>query len=119
MVVAAIEEGLRKGWITNSDALFENLQSFLSDHGRAFYNIQRPDSNLDKGRIILERKGERIPEVIANDDQSIQIVPFKSGDEILSLRWVSGDRAQNKVLHRVERVPRWELFVQGILSLPK
>lgn len=91
LVVAAIEEGVRKGWIEESDALFKNLQGFLGDYGRAFYNIQRPESNARPGRIILERKGEKIPEVVASDDQSIQVVPFKSDDEVLTLRWATED----------------------------
>ena len=89
MVVAAVEEGIRNGWIEETEDLAKNLQAFLSDFGRAFYKVQRPESNgQHHERIILERRGERIPEVVANAEESVRVVPFKSGDEILSLRWV-------------------------------
>ena len=40
-------------------------------------------------RIMLERKGERIPERVRNEDGSIEVGLIRGGDEIFSLRWVS------------------------------
>ena len=62
------------------------LENFLSRNGKRFYHI--PEAEFHEGqKIILEKTGERISDVVQSTDKSIKVVPFKSGDEILSLRW--------------------------------
>ena len=38
-------------------------------------------------RIVLERKGARIPESIKSEDGSIEVALFRGGGNVLSLSW--------------------------------
>ena len=87
LVIAAVEEGFKNGWIEESGDLLQCIQGFLSDHGRAFYNVERRANAGKQPRITLRRKGGTIPETIANGDRSIEVAPFKGGDEIMNLDW--------------------------------
>ena len=86
LVIGALEEGLRLGWIEERDISQEAIEGFLSKHGRAFYKL--PDSKQSWARKIrLERRGETIPKVISSHDGKIEVIPFRAGTEILSLSW--------------------------------
>ena len=87
LVVSALEEAVEKGWIQDEDVTYEALVGFLGGRGRRFYNIQSLIKENNEKRIVLERKGERIPESIKSKDGSIEVVPFRRGEEIWSLRW--------------------------------
>ena len=84
-MVAAVEEGLRQGWIR--EAKVEVLEEFLRGRGRRFYKIEGLTRERREQRIILEKKGERIPESIKSKNGAIEVVPFRSGEEIMSLKW--------------------------------
>ena len=85
-MVEAVEKGVKNGWIEGK-VRQEALEGFLSGYGRKFYKLQEPESTGNKGRIVLERKGERISEDVRSADGSIEVVPFRSGEETLSVRW--------------------------------
>lgn len=87
LVVSALEEAVEKGWVQDEEVTDEALGEFLGGRGRRFYNIQSLTKENKKPSIILERKGERIPESIKSMDGSIEVVPFRRGEEIWSLRW--------------------------------
>jgi dihydroorotase len=86
-VASALEEAVEKGWIQDEDITYETLVEFLGGRGRRFYNIQSLVKENNEKRIVLEKKGERIPEGIKSKDGSIEVVPFRRGEEIWSLRW--------------------------------
>ena len=86
LVVAAIEEGQRQGWI-QEDITPELLRGFLRDRGRKFYKVENSAQGMHGPKIILEKKGERIPKSIKSQTGSVEITPFRSGEEIWSLKW--------------------------------
>ncbi|MCJ1244146.1 hypothetical protein MMC30_001344 [Trapelia coarctata] len=88
LVVEAVEEAVKNGWI-EGEVTQEVLEGFLSGYGRKFYEIDDVTSTGGKPRIVLERKGERISEDVRSADGSIEVVPFRSGEETLSVRWKS------------------------------
>jgi dihydroorotase len=88
LVVAAVEEGLRLGWIQNDeDAVTEALKAFLRDSGRKFYKLKESSDEQRQRKIVLERKGEKIQTSIKNKTGTIEVVHFRSGEEIWSLNW--------------------------------
>jgi dihydroorotase len=88
IVVAAVEEGLKLGWIQDDEeTVIEALADFLSHRGRRFYKLKESTNDIHEWRIILEKKGERIRESIKNQSGTIEVVLFRSGEEIWSLRW--------------------------------
>ena len=86
LVVAALEEGQRQGWV-QEDITPELLRGFLRDRGRKFYKIEDSAQGSHEPKIVLEKKGKRIPASIKNRIGSVEIAPFRSGEEIWSLKW--------------------------------
>lgn len=85
LVIAAIEHAMSQGWITKEEVTREALEGFLSHYGRAFYKI--PESR--QPQIRLERRGETIPKSIISSDGKIEVIPFRRGEEIMSLSWLN------------------------------
>lgn len=59
------------------------LEGFLSHNGRRFYKL--PEA---KNKIILERKGEKIPTSIMSASGSVEVGNSRHGTEVFSLAWV-------------------------------
>lgn len=84
------------GWISKDSVSREAIEGFLSHHGRTFYKIaqQQPEQQQEAAAAIkhagirLERKGERIPGSIKSLDGKIEVVPFRRGEEVMSLTWL-------------------------------
>ena len=80
---------MRQGWISKEQVTRKAIEGFLSDNGRAFYKISNPnDTESRKPRIRLERRGDIIPSSIVSSDGSLEVVPFRRGEEIMSLSWI-------------------------------
>ena len=86
LVIGALEEGIAQGWIKEDQVTLGAIEGFLSGFGRAFYKIPRT-SELEQSRIMLEKTGESIPEVVRSEDGGIEVVPFRRGSDILSVSW--------------------------------
>ena len=84
LVVSALEEGLRLGWIRDEDVTQDVLEGFLSKYGRAFYRLPQAGTAT---KIRFERRGEAIPQVVKSANGGIEVVPFGAGKEVLSLQW--------------------------------
>ena len=84
LVVGALEEGVRRGWIEEHEVTERALAEFLGGNARAFYGLGKSTST-----IVLERKDEKVPLHISatHDDMNIEVVPFRAGHEVWSLRW--------------------------------
>jgi dihydroorotase len=86
IVILALEEAIERGVINEEDITQERLEKFLGGFGRQFYKL--PDAA--KGtRIVLERKGEKIPESIKSEDGSMEVALSRGGDNVFSLRWAT------------------------------
>ncbi|KAL9624586.1 MAG: hypothetical protein Q9160_001251 [Pyrenula sp. 1 TL-2023] len=102
LVIGAMEEAVRKGWVTEDEVTEEALTEFLSARGRRFYGLEE---HGEKGRKIkLEKKGERIPAMMEGRE-GLKVEPFRAGEEVWSLEWVGGegeDGGKGKVEQVVE-----------------
>ena len=80
---------MRQGWISKEQVTRKAIEGFLSDYGRAFYKISNSnDIELRRPRIQLERRGETIPRSVSSSDGNLEVVPFRRGEEIMSLSWM-------------------------------
>ena len=82
LVLLALEEAVERDVITNDDVTQEILEGFLSRNGRRFYKLPE----VTEGRIVLERKGEKIPASVKGG-QSVEVGISRSGTEVFSLTW--------------------------------
>lgn len=85
-MVAAVEEGFRQGWILE-EITAEVLKELLRCRGRRFYKIEGLTQDRREQKILLEKKGEGIPGSIKSENGIMEVVPFRSGEEIWSLKW--------------------------------
>ena len=64
----------------------ERLKGFMGEFGRRFYKLD----GEPRGEIELRKGTDRITDVLQNDDQRVQVVPFRSGETTWGLSWVPG-----------------------------
>ncbi|CAM1502416.1 Fc.00g044000.m01.CDS01 [Cosmosporella sp. VM-42] len=83
LVLLALEEAIERGVITEADVTEEKLAGFLSRYGRRFYKL--PETTEKK--IVLERKGEKIPKSVKSEDGKAEVGISRGGDEVFSLTW--------------------------------
>ncbi len=83
LVLLGLEEAIERGVITEADVTQEKLEGFLSRFGRRFYKLPE----VSEKKIILERKGEKIPASVRNEDGSAEVGISRAGAEVFSLRW--------------------------------
>lgn len=81
-MLLALEEGIEKGVIKEQDVTQERLENFLSRYGRRFYKL--PET---KNTIVLERKGEKVPQSIKSAGGATEVALSRGGDGVFSLRW--------------------------------
>jgi hypothetical protein len=82
-VVAAIEEGLRLGWIQEDEnAVTEALREFLRNRGRKFYKLKESSDEKHERKIVLEKMGRGFETVLRTKNGTIEVVNFRSGEEI-------------------------------------
>ena len=84
LVLLALEEAVDRGVIAEADVTQEKLEGFLSRFGRRFYKL--PDASGER-KIVLERKGEKIPTSLASEDGSVEVGISRPGAEVFSLSW--------------------------------
>jgi dihydroorotase len=82
-VVDALQIGVEKEVITEEEVTQEKLKNFLSDFGRAFYQLS--DSN--KETIVLRKPTESVQDILRNSDSSIEVVPFRRGKLTWGVEW--------------------------------
>lgn len=82
LVILALEEAIERGVVTDEDVTQEKLEGFLSKFGRQFYQL--PEASR---KITLERRGEKIPTSMRNEDGSIEVGISKAGADVFSLGW--------------------------------
>ncbi|KAI0842771.1 amidohydrolase 2 [Hypoxylon sp. FL0890] len=83
LVLLALEEAIERGVIAEAEVTQEKLEGFLSRYGRQFYKLPEVSGE----RIVLERKGEKIPTSISTKDGSLEVGISRAGTEVFSLRW--------------------------------
>ncbi|KAF5721495.1 dihydroorotase homodimeric type [Fusarium mundagurra] len=83
LVLLGLEEAIDRGVISEADVTQEILENFLSRNGRRFYKL--PETSGKK--IILERKGDKIPTSIKSADSKTEVGISRHGAEVFSLTW--------------------------------
>lgn len=78
----ALEEGIERGEIKESDVTQELLEGFLGGYGREFYGVE--DTS---GQRIRLSKGE---EVVSGNivGEGVEVVPFRSGQQTWTVEWI-------------------------------
>ncbi|KAL8647556.1 MAG: hypothetical protein Q9226_006385 [Calogaya cf. arnoldii] len=87
LVIDALKQAIENGWISNHKIRHETLEGFLSTYGRKFYKIDQLSGSL-QWRIQLEKGAETIPKSIISSDGKIEVVPFRRGEQVMSLSWI-------------------------------
>lgn len=83
LVLLALEEGIERGDIKEEDVTQEKLEGFLSLFGRRFYQLLETSTK----KIVLERKGDKIPASVKSEDGSVEVGISRGGTEVFSLRF--------------------------------
>ncbi|KAI1337466.1 dihydroorotase [Xylariaceae sp. FL0016] len=84
LVLLGLEEAIERGVISEADVTQEKLENFLSNNGRQFYKLPKASSNK---KIVLERKGHKIPTSVKAQDGKVEVGISKAGAEVFSLHW--------------------------------
>jgi len=83
LVIGALEVAQEKRMLESGVEVTEGLlRGFLGEFGRKFYKTSEARS-----KIVLERKGEKVEEMVKSRDGEVEVVPFRAGEETWSLRW--------------------------------
>ncbi|KXJ85828.1 hypothetical protein Micbo1qcDRAFT_153800 [Microdochium bolleyi] len=83
LVLLALQDATERGLVSEQEVTQERLEQFLSRSGRKFYKL--PEA---KSKIVLERKGEKIPTSIKSGDGKVEVGVSKADAEVFSLTWV-------------------------------
>ncbi|EME83090.1 uncharacterized protein MYCFIDRAFT_153744 [Pseudocercospora fijiensis CIRAD86] len=83
LVVNALEVGVEKGLIKQSDVTAEKLEGFLCTFARDFYRIKDEKNE----RIVLGRGKASIAESLVTEDGSIEVIPFRRGKVTWETSW--------------------------------
>lgn len=83
LVLLGLEEAIERGVITEADVTQEKLEGFLSRFGRRFYKLPE----VSEKKIVMERRGEKIPASVVSKDGNIEVGISRAGAEVFSLRW--------------------------------
>ena len=84
LVLDAFEQGCQEGILDDGQLTHETLAGFLSEHGRRFYHEPMSSSQLIFGASQIVQ----IPDLIAVDNCTVAIVPFRKGQRTRSLGWL-------------------------------
>ncbi|KAF4965775.1 hypothetical protein FSARC_6446 [Fusarium sarcochroum] len=83
LVLLGLEEAIERGVISEADVTQEKLENFFSRNGRRFYKLPETSGN----KIILERKGDKIPTSVKSADGKTEVGISRHGAEVFSLTW--------------------------------
>ncbi|KAL8750266.1 MAG: hypothetical protein Q9199_007179 [Rusavskia elegans] len=87
LVIDALKQAIENGWISNHKITQETLEGFLSTYGKRFYKIDQL-SDPSRRCIRLKKSDETIPKSIVSSDGKIEVVPFRRGEQVMSLSWI-------------------------------
>lgn len=82
-VLDALETGVKRGVVKESEISKEVLEGFFGGWGRKFYRVQ----DQRKEKVVLRKGGEKIVDVLQKDGVSVSVVPFRKGESTWSVEW--------------------------------
>ena len=83
-VIDALSIAVETGILKEERVTMEKLKGFLGGYGRAFYGLE----SSSHARIELTKGAEKIIDVLQNEDESLQVVPFRRGERTRTLTWL-------------------------------
>lgn len=83
LIVNAFEIGAEKGLISADDVTVEKLEGFLGGFGRKFYGTMDEKNE----RIVLSRNTVTIAESLKNEDETVEVIPFRRGKMTWGTTW--------------------------------
>jgi dihydroorotase len=83
-VLDAIDLAIKDGILKEEDCTVEKLQSFLSDHGRQFYNLDTTVKEKIRLRRVAESKHSR--STLKTED--VEVFLFREGTTNWQIEWV-------------------------------
>lgn len=87
LVLDALEAGRRHG-VRREQLTHGNIAGFLSGFGRAFYNLDQKPPMGNSTIVIGSHDAVRIPDTITDRRKTIAVVPFRSGQDTRSVKWI-------------------------------
>ena len=82
-VLDALEKGVERRVIAKEEVTWEGLEGFFGVWGRRFYQVE-----ANKAETVVLRKGaETILDVLAKQGGSVDVVPFRRGQQTWSVEW--------------------------------
>ncbi|CAK7223803.1 dihydroorotase [Sporothrix bragantina] len=84
LVLLGLQEGIERGVVAEDAFNEEVLANFLSNYGRRFYKLTETKPTK---KIVLERKGDTIPQSARSADGSVEVGNSRAGDEVFTLTW--------------------------------
>lgn len=81
VVMDSFEQACENGVLNEDDITPEIVEGFMSKFGRAFYGLEEEKKEF----ITLERKGEKIADILKSD--KLDVVPFRRGQASWSVSW--------------------------------
>ncbi|KAL9636195.1 MAG: hypothetical protein Q9164_002971 [Protoblastenia rupestris] len=84
LVIEALETAVETGMLKEEDVTLEKISGFMSEHGRAFYELKKPNN----ARIELIKGTEKVMDILESKDGSLQVVPFRRGKTTRTLTWL-------------------------------
>ncbi|KAH7081882.1 hypothetical protein BKA63DRAFT_436159 [Paraphoma chrysanthemicola] len=82
-VLDALEKGVERGVIAETEVGQDVLEGFFGKWGREFYQVEDKLSE----RVVLKKGGEKIVDLLEKDGVSVSVVPFRKGEETWSVVW--------------------------------
>ncbi|KAL8713193.1 MAG: hypothetical protein Q9220_002714 [cf. Caloplaca sp. 1 TL-2023] len=85
LVLEALQRGVQMNILREDDVTLEMLRGFMSENGRSFYALPK-----ESGEVIeLTRGNEKIVDILENHGGNVQVLPFRTGESVRSLKWLS------------------------------
>lgn len=81
VVMDSFEQACENGILNEDEITPEIVEGFMSKFGRAFYGLEEEKKEF----ITLERKGEKIADILKSD--KLDVVPFRRGQASWSVSW--------------------------------
>jgi dihydroorotase len=82
-VLDALETGVKRGVVKESEITKEVLEGFFGGGGRKFYQVEDQRNE----RVVLRKGGEKVVDLLEKEGVSVSVVPFRKGEETWSVEW--------------------------------
>jgi len=86
-VLDALVKGVERGIVREEDVSQERLEGFFGNWGRKFYEVEEPEREGKRERIVTRRGKGKVVDLLRRDGLDVEVVPFRKGEETWSVEW--------------------------------